>query len=194
MPVQLPGGIGFGLHWAWVPFLGFIFGCATILSLLIIWLCQGHPRYRDNESTVVYISDVGADNHALFIVLGTLTAILFFSSIYLDYRLRHTYRIPVRVTRYERAASALSVMSGKQNILTHVPWHCCTWHCIIQCMFMGPFSVSVSKCHCTNAMRRFGAAFNMQLSMQSACCHMVVVDLLVATACLAAVIKPVLSV
>lgn len=110
MPVHLPGGIGFGLHWAWVPFFGFIFGCATIISLLAIWLAQGHPRYRSNESTVVYISDVGAANHALFIVLGTLTAILFFASIYLDYRLRHTYRIPVRVRRYERAASALSVI------------------------------------------------------------------------------------
>jgi len=110
MPVPLPGGIGCGLHWAWVPFFGFIFGAATIISLLAIWLAQGHPRYRSNESTVVYISDVGADNHALFIVLGTLTALLFFASIYLDYRLRHTYRIPTRVRRYERAASALSLI------------------------------------------------------------------------------------
>lgn len=110
MPVPLPGGIGFGLHWAWVPFFGFIFGAATIISLLVIWLAQGHPRYRSNESTVVYISDVGADNHALFIVLGTLTALLFFASIYLDYRLRHTYRIPTRVRRYERAASGLSLI------------------------------------------------------------------------------------
>ncbi|KAL0041579.1 hypothetical protein WJX79_008250 [Trebouxia sp. C0005] len=46
MPVPLPGGIGFGLHWAWVPFFGFIFGAATIISLLVIWLAQGHPRYR----------------------------------------------------------------------------------------------------------------------------------------------------
>ncbi|DBA98357.1 TPA: hypothetical protein ACH3X3_012374 [Trebouxia sp. C0006] len=110
MPVPLPGGIGFGLHWAWVPFFGFIFGAATIISLLVIWLAQGHPRYRSNESTVVYISDVGADNHALFIVLGTLTALFFFASIYLDYRLRHTYRIPTRVRRYERAASGLSLI------------------------------------------------------------------------------------
>ena len=110
MPVPLPGGIGLGLHWAWVPLVGFVFGCATIISLLVIWLAQGHPRYRSDESTVVYISDVGADNHALFIVLGTLTAIFFFASIYLDYRLRHLHRIPVRVRRYERAASAISVI------------------------------------------------------------------------------------
>ena len=110
MAGKLPGGIGAGLHWAWVPFWGFIFGWATIISLLVIWLAQGHPRYRNNEATVVYISDVGADNHALFIVLGTLTAVFFFVSIFLDYRLRHTERIPVRVRRYERASAAISVI------------------------------------------------------------------------------------
>ena len=110
MAGKLPGGIGAGLHWAWVPFWGFIFGCATIISLLVIWLAQGHPRDKNNEATVVYISDVGADNHALFIVLGTLTAVFFFVSIFLDYRLRHTERIPVRVRRYERASAAISVI------------------------------------------------------------------------------------
>ena len=108
--MALPKGVGLGLHWAWVPFWGFIFGCATIISLLAIWLAQGHPRYKENEATVVYISDVGADNHALFIVLGTLTALLFFASIFLDYRLRHTARIPARVRRIERVAAALSVI------------------------------------------------------------------------------------
>ena len=67
--MSLPKGIGLGLHWAWVPLFGFIFGCATIIALLVIWLAQGHPRYTQDESTVVYISDVGpGDNHALFIV------------------------------------------------------------------------------------------------------------------------------
>ena len=108
--MALPKGIGLGLHWAWVPFWGFIFGCATIISLLVIWLAQGHPRYRADEATVVYISDVGADNHALFIVLGTLTAVFFFASIFLDYRLRHTARIPERVRRIERVSAALSVI------------------------------------------------------------------------------------
>lgn len=108
--MSLPKGIGLGLHWAWVPLFGFIFGCATIIALLAIWLAQGHPRYTQDESTVVYISDVGGANHALFIVLGTLTAIFFFASIFLDYRLRHTARIPVRVRRIERVAAALSVI------------------------------------------------------------------------------------
>lgn len=108
--MALPKGVGLGLHWAWVPFWGFIFGCATIISLLVIWLAQGHPRYKQDEATVVYISDVGADNHALFIVLGTLTALLFFASIFLDYRLRHTARIPQRVRRIERVSAALSVI------------------------------------------------------------------------------------
>lgn len=108
--MALPNGIGLGLHWAWVPFTAFIFGAATILSLIIIWLAQGHPRYKSTEATVVYISDVGADNHTLFIVLGSLTAVFFFLSIYLDFQLRHAYRIPVRIKKYERAASGLSVI------------------------------------------------------------------------------------
>ena len=108
--MALPKGIGLGLHWAWVPLFGFIFGCATIIALLAIWLAQGHPRYTQDEATVVYISDVGGANHALFIVLGTLTAICFFGSIFLDYRLRHTARIPARVRRIERVAAALSVI------------------------------------------------------------------------------------
>lgn len=108
--MALPNGIGLGLHWAWVPFVGFLFGAATLISLLVIWLAQGHPRYKQTESTVVYISDVGADNHTLFIVLGTLTAVFFFVSIYLDFQLRHKYRIPVRVKRVERASSGLSVI------------------------------------------------------------------------------------
>ena len=108
--MALPKGIGLGLHWAWVPLFGFIFGCATIIALLAVWLAQGHPRYTADESTVVYISDVGGANHALFIVLGTLTAIFFFGSIFLDYRLRHTARIPARVRRIERVSAALSVI------------------------------------------------------------------------------------
>ena len=108
--MALPKGMGLGLHWAWIPFFGFVFGCATIISLLAIWLAQGHPRYTQDEATVVYISDVGGANHALFIVLGTLTAIFFFGSIFLDYRLRHTARIPARVRRIERVAAALSVI------------------------------------------------------------------------------------
>ena len=110
MATALPNGVGLGLHWAWVPLFGFLFGAATLISLLVIWLAQGHPRYRNNEATVVYISDVGADNHTLFIVLGTLTAVFFFLSIYLDFQLRHKYRIPVRVKRSHRAASGLSVI------------------------------------------------------------------------------------
>ena len=108
--MALPKGIGLGLHWAWVPFCGFIFGCATIIALLAIWLAQGHPRYQQDEATVVYISDVGAANHALFIVLGTLTALSFFGSIFLDYRLRHSARIPARVRTIERVSAALSVI------------------------------------------------------------------------------------
>ena len=41
---------------------------------------------------MVVISDVGANFQAVFIPLGTLTAIFFFASLWLDFSLRHTYR------------------------------------------------------------------------------------------------------
>ena len=53
--------------------------CFALVSLVANWLAQGHPSYTADEATVVYISDVGGDNHALFIVLGTLTALLLVS-------------------------------------------------------------------------------------------------------------------
>ncbi|KAK9830573.1 hypothetical protein WJX72_012565 [[Myrmecia] bisecta] len=92
--------------------VGFGFAVATIVALLAIWLADGHPRYRSDEATVVYISDVGAANHALFIVLGTCTALCFFGCLFMDYRLRHTGRVPGRLRWWERAASALSVIFG----------------------------------------------------------------------------------
>ena len=52
MPVHFNRMWGFGLHWAWVPVVTFLVGLATIVTLLVIWLAEGHPRYRSDEDTV----------------------------------------------------------------------------------------------------------------------------------------------
>lgn len=99
---------GLGLHWAWVPLVNFAVGLATIVTLLVLWLAEGHPRYRGDESTVVYISDVGAAHKAVFIALASTTAVLFFVTISLDFLLRHMKRIPKRLRRRERAWAVVS--------------------------------------------------------------------------------------
>ena len=103
---------GLGLSWAWIPLFGFLVASAMILSLLIIWLAQGHPRYKPDEATIVYISDVGAANHALFIVLGSIAAVLYFLSLWLDYRLRHSQRIASRLRRFESWMSSIAILAG----------------------------------------------------------------------------------
>ena len=57
-------------------------------------------------------SDVGGKHKPVFITLGTITAVLFFASLWLDFQLRHTQRIPARRRNIERVASFLSVLAG----------------------------------------------------------------------------------
>ena len=63
---------------------------ACVLKLLL-FCSAGLPKYNQQVKVVV-ISDVGANWQAVFIPLGTLTAIFFFASLWLDFSLRHTYR------------------------------------------------------------------------------------------------------
>ncbi len=61
------------------------------LYKLLLLCSAGLPKYNQQVKVVV-ISDVGANWQAVFIPLGTLTAIFFFASLWLDFSLRHTYR------------------------------------------------------------------------------------------------------
>jgi uncharacterized membrane protein len=103
---------GLYLHWAWLPFIGFCFGAATILTLIIIWLASGSPKYQPTDASITYISDVGGKHKPVFITLGTITAVLFFASLWLDFQLRHTQRIPARRRTLERVATFLSLVAG----------------------------------------------------------------------------------
>ena len=64
---------------------------AACLPKLVLFCSAGLPKYNQQVKVVV-ISDVGANWQAVFIPLGTLTAIFFFASLWLDFSLRHTYR------------------------------------------------------------------------------------------------------
>jgi hypothetical protein len=42
------------------PLIGGLAWCANILALLLLWVTDGKPKYRGDEASVVFISDVGA--------------------------------------------------------------------------------------------------------------------------------------
>jgi hypothetical protein len=52
--------MGSCLKWVIIlPIFNFFTALALFLTLLLLWVTTGHPRYKPNESSVVYISDVG---------------------------------------------------------------------------------------------------------------------------------------
>lgn len=44
----------------YLPLIGGLAWLANILTLLLLWVTDGKPRYRGDEASVVFISDVGA--------------------------------------------------------------------------------------------------------------------------------------
>ena len=77
---------------------------------LLLSCPAGLPKYNQQVSFVV-ISDVGANWQAVFIPLGTLTAIFFFASLWLDFSLRHTYRQVEVLCGFPRMCSAAASCS-----------------------------------------------------------------------------------
>jgi hypothetical protein len=55
------------LGYAWIPlFTGLVF-LGGLVAMLGTWCAQGHPRYQPGESSILYISAVGAHLKPLFI-------------------------------------------------------------------------------------------------------------------------------
>ncbi|KAK7032829.1 Frag1/DRAM/Sfk1 family-domain-containing protein [Favolaschia claudopus] len=105
-------------HWwyVWIPLFGAFIWFGTILSLLITWLAQGgtgRPRYRSQDQTIAYISDVGADIlKPLFIVGCSITAVTFFSSLVIERYLRHSGRLITTMRRREKALNVLAALGA----------------------------------------------------------------------------------
>src|SRR6478609_8952430 len=63
---------------------------ATILTLLILWLTNGRPKYKASSAEITYISNVGAHYKTLFIV-GTSTTAVFFIITLIEFLIFHRY-------------------------------------------------------------------------------------------------------
>lgn len=60
------------------PIFTATFGLVYLFTLLGIWLNNDHHiMYRQNEPTIVYISDIGAVHKTLFIILSSILAVLY---------------------------------------------------------------------------------------------------------------------
>jgi len=105
--------IKFGL--SWIPLIGAIAWAGTLIALLICWLVEGHPRYRNTEAKFVYISDVGAHIKPLFIAGGAVTVAFYITSLLVDHFLRYDTehrRLPGFMRRVEVISSVLAVVFG----------------------------------------------------------------------------------
>jgi len=98
------------LGWAWAPVIASVVWFATILGLLIWWLAQGHPDYRNDEATVVFISDVGAEHKALFIAGAAVTGFFYPLSLFAERWLRHVDKLPTTKKRREKAAGWIGII------------------------------------------------------------------------------------
>ncbi|KAG2171642.1 hypothetical protein INT43_008368 [Umbelopsis isabellina] len=107
-----------------LPIINFFAALALFLTLLLLWVTSGHPRYKSNEATVVYISDVGAVNKPLFIGLGTTISILFVSTLAIDYLLRRKKRLRPMVRR--KAEKPIALLSILFSVVAAVGLICLT--------------------------------------------------------------------
>lgn len=95
------------------PILATLMWWGGLLALIGIWAAQGKPTYEAEESTiVVYVSDVGADNHKLFIAITAVTAAFYILSLWAERWLRHLDRLPADVRRRERYLDWAAIIFG----------------------------------------------------------------------------------
>jgi hypothetical protein len=58
----------------YLPLVASLVWLAGILTLLGLWVANGKPRYRGDEASVVFISDVAAVHQTLFICFTAVTS------------------------------------------------------------------------------------------------------------------------
>jgi len=90
------------LGYAWAPVISLVVWFATLTALLIWWLAEGHPQYKETEATIVFISDIGAAHKQLFIPGCAVTGIFYVATLAAERYLRHKERIPKGERRRER--------------------------------------------------------------------------------------------
>ncbi|ORY74742.1 Frag1/DRAM/Sfk1 family-domain-containing protein [Leucosporidium creatinivorum] len=96
-----------------LPLASAIFWTATLLGLLLWWVVDDNAeQYKIDESTVIFISNVGAAHQALFIAGCALTVIFWTLTLLAERWLRHIRRIPGTLHKKETVADICSVVFG----------------------------------------------------------------------------------
>lgn len=98
-----------GLGYAWFPLISAAVWFGILVALLSIWTAQGRPMYERGEGSVVYISDVGADNKTLFICGTSITGAFFVVSLCIERWLRHKARLDRNIRNREKWLSVAAI-------------------------------------------------------------------------------------
>jgi len=97
----------------WVfPVISGLCWLGMLLGLLISWNVDGHPHYSsmENDQSIAYISDVGADKLKPLFIAGSCVTTIFLDLSFLSERwLRHRGRLAANVTTTEKVLSGLSM-------------------------------------------------------------------------------------
>lgn len=94
------------------PLLATLVWLGGILALLLLWVTNGKPRYRGDEATVVFISDVGAVHKKVFIGIAATTSGLYIMSLFAERWLRHIDRLPTDLRRREKIFDWVAIVFG----------------------------------------------------------------------------------
>ena len=100
------------LGYAWIPLISGLTWIGGLLALLGIWAARGKPRYKNQNQAIVYISDIGAHEKALFIVICCVTGSTFALSLVIDRLLRHKNRLSTLNRKKEKIFSYISIFFG----------------------------------------------------------------------------------
>ncbi|WVR05624.1 hypothetical protein IAU60_002646 [Kwoniella sp. DSM 27419] len=92
-----------------LPIIAALVWLGGILALLALWVHAGKPRYQPDEASVVFISDVGAANHTLFICICACTAGFYIASLFAERWLRHVDRLPTDLRKREKVYDWLAI-------------------------------------------------------------------------------------
>ncbi|ODN84278.1 hypothetical protein L202_00262 [Cryptococcus amylolentus CBS 6039] len=128
-----------------------------ILALLVLWVVAGKPRYKSDEASVVFISDVGATHQTLFICICACVAAFYISSLVAMRWLRHISRLPADMRRREIffnwaaifwcvVGSVGLILLSAFNAFTHG-----TVHWIMTVVFVVGVAISAA-CHCIEVL------------------------------------------
>ncbi|PLW13222.1 hypothetical protein PCANC_16941 [Puccinia coronata f. sp. avenae] len=89
--------------YVWLPVLTAVIWFAMLVGLLLFWLVSSHgKKYRDDEASILFISDIGAAHKGWFSPGCTLVFIFYAMTLLAERWLRHHQRIPQAISKRQR--------------------------------------------------------------------------------------------